>query len=622
MSAIAGISSADGGVDRRRLERIHQALAHRGSDHEQLHTEAGLGLAYRGWASDSSARPSPPPASLGSCRIVSDARLDNRLELTKRLDIEATSLPDSELILRAYIRWERECLELLEGDFAFALWDGTQQRLFCARDPLGIRPFFYRWDGKYLVWASEVKALLADPEYVLAPDEAMIGEYVLGWSSFPDASATFYRGIRQLPGGHCLTLQNGELEVQRYWDIEPGEEEGFRRPFEQNAEEFGNLFQRAVRQRLARAERMGAMVSGGLDSTSIGCLAERFRANREAVPTIYYSSFYTDSPGGDERAHVREFAQKYGCEVEFHRIEKFRLLEGIEDSVDLRENPLLDLGWSVIRPWAVELRARRCQAVLSGFGGDNIFPAADPSYAASLWKQRGPLAGWRAARELAAESVDSPRRVLAAALRLLLPGSVKRVGKRLLRRELPPWVRRDFARRSGLLEHVRQPPARRGFSTLSQELDYQHLASGRFGLQVCFFDRFGAARGLEFRHPFLYPPLVRLAVLVPPEQKISGWETKRLLRYAMRGVLPEGVRQRRDKGTPDPFLLDWIRRNDSQRWRELAANLEYAGEYVEPRQVRALVERLLGGDDRVLKPAWSLLALELWLRYNFGSLEG
>jgi len=622
VSAIAGIVSLEGGADRRRLERIHRAQAHRGGDHERLHIEAGLGLAYRGWAGDPSARPSPPPAAWGGFHLVTDARLDNRAELAERLGVEAPSLSDSDLILRAYGRWGPECLDQLEGDFAFALWDGARQLLFCARDPLGVRPFFYRWDGKTFVWASEVKALAADPDYSPSPDEAMVGEFVVGWSSFPDTSATFYRDLRQLPGGHCLTLQSSQLTIRRYWDIEPTNEGRFRRPFEQNAEEFGRLFERAVRQRLARTERAGIMVSGGLDSTSVASLTEHLRRNGAPHPTLHYSSFYTESPGGDERSHVQEFARKYGCRVEFHRTEQFQLLEGIEEAADLKENPLLDLGWSVIRPWGGELRARRCDAILSGFGGDNIFPAPDPSYAASLWKQRGPRAGWRAARQLA-EDFGNPRaQVLVAALRLLLPATVKKWGKRLLRRELPPWVRRDFARRSGLLDRLRRSPPRRGFSTLSQELDYHHLNSGRFGLQVSFFDRFGAAHGLEFRHPFLFPPLVRLAVLTPPEQKISGRETKLLLRQAMTGILPEGVRQRRDKGTPDPFLLDWIRQHDGPRWRQLAESLSLGGRYVNREQVRGLVERLLGGDDLALKPAWSLLALELWLRYNFGAGRG
>ncbi|HSC77777.1 MAG TPA: asparagine synthase-related protein [Candidatus Acidoferrales bacterium] len=595
-NGLAGLYGPEGSVTADRLARISAALPHRNV------AEARVAAPLRGSG------------------IVADASLYNRAELCRELGASG-EVSDAELIAQAYLRWGDSCTSHLEGDFAFVLWDAAGQRLFAARDPLGIRPLFYRLDGRTLVWASEVKALAADPDYSPALDEAMLAEFLLGWSDFPDAAATFYHGIRQVPGGHCLTLEGGRLSVRRYWDIDPSDEARYRRPLEENVEEFSALFQHAIRQRLAPTGtgKLGVLVSGGLDSTSIASWVEKRAAeNGLARSGLHYLSYFGTEPSGDERAFVQSFQEKYGCPVDFLALDDWWPLERIAREADWKEGPFVDLAWGTTERWSQRLREQGCGVVLTGLGGDNIFPDPGPATLADVVRRYGWRAGWQSLRRTSSYLGMPLAPFVLPTLRQLVPAPAKRALKRWVRKEVPEWMQPDFARRSGVLERVRCEAPRRGFSTVSQELDYAHFATGRLGAVLSYFERVAARHGFEFRHPFFDASLVRFTLLVPPEHKVRDGETKVLLRQAMDGTLPEAVRGRRDKGALDRFFTRWMRLHDRAAWERVAGNAEGAAAFIKPEKAAEMVRRFFDGDDLALKPAWTLLSLVLWLK----SFEG
>lgn len=617
MSGMGGVFYSHGELVRERLERIHQALAPCGPDGHSLTVVGSIGFSHHWLATDSTVAP-PQPFMLNGCSIVADARLDNQEELQKTLQLPGAEPSAAGLIARAYQRWGTDCLARLEGEFAFALWDGRARRLFCARDPMGHRPFYYRWDGKSFAWASSIKALVADPDYKAAPDEAMVGDYVVGWSDYPDRAATFFDQIRQVPAGHSLTLEGERVTVQRYWDIDPAEAQQLERPYEENVEEFGRLFRRSVERCLARAGGVGVLVSGGLDSTSIASVVEQSRkANGTRGSAPLYVSFYVNHPSGDERDYVRSFEEKYGCQAELVDANDYHLLGEVADAVDVSEEPYVDLNWTITRKWTRRFREKSCRVVLTGFGGDNIFTDLLDN-CMDAWKLRGWRDGWRTVRRLSGSWGQPPWSLLWLVLREFVPPSFKAPLKRWLHRDLPPWVRRDFARRSGLLERVRGAPPVRGFPTPSQERDYRCLMSGRLSHQIGYWQRLGAANQLEFRHPFLDPALVRFALLAPPAHKIRDDEIKLLLRSSMQGILPELVRQRRTKGNQNPFIGEWVRNHEAQMWREFAKQIRLSSAYLEPGELGRLVDRVMGGGGGLLAQTWRLFTLELWLQRNFG----
>jgi asparagine synthase (glutamine-hydrolysing) len=612
MSAIAGVFSGKLDQVSPRLERIHQAL-HRRGETARVQVNGPLGLAFRTWDETAPAQ----PAHWSALRVVAHAAIYDRDEIERALGDAPPGVSDPELIARAYARWGDGCVSRIDGDFAFALWDGARQRLFCARDPLGLRPFFYRWDGTTLAWASEAQALAADSAYTKAPDEGMVGEYLLGWSHFPDTSATFYSGIRQLPGGHWLVLEGGQLRVGRYWDIGPAESN--RRPFEESVREFGHLLERSTLRRASRPGPLAVQVSGGLDSTSVASLLERARqAGNGSLAAPRYVSYYIPHPRGDERSFARAFAEQFSAPVDFLTLGDLEVLTALEEIPDLPENPFLDLAWKHTLVQAQHLRDAGSRVVLTGLGGDNIFPDSGPAYFLDTARKHGWWRALQAYRRTCAYFGVSRRLLLGPTLRQVVPANLRRAMKRGLGRELPAWIRPEFARRSGLLERVRQPLPRLGFSTETQEQDYLELTSGRVGLMLGYFDRIAAAHGFEFRHPFFDPALISFTLLAPMEHKIRAGETKVLLRESMRGILPELVRQRRHKGTAQPFLVQAIRQREAARWEQTASDLRLCREYLKPEEVGRHVRSFLRGDNSALRTAWRLLSFELWLRNSFG----
>ena len=218
MGGIVGIYSVDGRpADPALLRQMTGILAHRGPDGEGQWVSWPIGLGHRllFTTPESLNEKQPVTDERGECWLVWDGRLDNREELIATLKAEGRLLgeqTDPELVLGAYGHWGTECLTRIIGEFAFALWDGRTRSLFCARDPIGVKPFYYHWDGRQLVFGSEVKALFKDPAIVKRPNEAMIADYLL--MGFRDPEATFFEGIKQLRPAHFLCLGERGLCIQ------------------------------------------------------------------------------------------------------------------------------------------------------------------------------------------------------------------------------------------------------------------------------------------------------------------------------------------------------------------------------------------------------------------------
>jgi len=225
LSAIAGIYYRDGRpVMHSNLEQMLANLAHRGPDGAGLWSEANVGLGHRMlWTTPESLHERLPLyTQAGDLAITADARLDNRDELLTSLrltDRPAGEISDSALILAAYQEWGDACPQKLLGDFAFAIWDGRKQHLFCARDHFGVKSFFYYASDTLMVFANEIKALLTLSDVPRRLNETRIADYLTG--IFEDQTATFYQGILRLPAAHTLTIDAHSMRLKRYWVLDP-----------------------------------------------------------------------------------------------------------------------------------------------------------------------------------------------------------------------------------------------------------------------------------------------------------------------------------------------------------------------------------------------------------------
>ena len=224
--------------------------------------------------------------------LTADARIDNRMELIGQLGLgtkDDRGLRDGDLILLAFKRWGDRTPEYLIGDFAFAIWDASSRVLFCARDPIGIRPLYYSYcPGRYFVFASEAKAVLAYADVPRRINERKIVDHLT--RSFQDTRRTFYEDVVRLPPAHSVTVGQESMQLRRYWSLDCARDLRLKND-DEYAEAFRELFVEAVRCRTSTAFSVGSTLSGGLDSSSIACAANRMLSESQR-PLFTFSAIF------------------------------------------------------------------------------------------------------------------------------------------------------------------------------------------------------------------------------------------------------------------------------------------------------------------------------------------
>jgi asparagine synthase (glutamine-hydrolysing) len=316
MSGIAGIFNIDGApVDRALLQRMTDAIAHRGPDgiHHWVDGPVGIGHCMLQTTPESVYERQPLTDESGHLCLNMDGRVDNREELISALKSKNARLrddTDAELVLKAYECWGEECPVRILGDFAFVIWDMRQRQLFCARDILGVRPFYYYTDGRKFLWASELQQLFRDPGVPREPNEGMVAEYLA--ASLTDREETLYKGIMRLAPAHSLLLRAGRIDKRWYWDVDPSKEVRHRTD-EEYAEHFSEVFAEAVRCRLRSQEPVGAELSGGLDSSAVVGMAQRLYQEGRATD-LGFVTFSLVYPGlaCDESAYIDDVVRMWG----------------------------------------------------------------------------------------------------------------------------------------------------------------------------------------------------------------------------------------------------------------------------------------------------------------------
>jgi len=628
LSGICGIVDFDGApVDPDLLRKLAQAAAHRGPDGIRCWTDGNVGLGHLAlYATSEAERERQPLVSVdGRVRLVADARIDNRPELIRTLTakgyLEEKDPTDADLILAAYECWGERSPEFLIGDFAFAIWDGRKRSLFCARDALGIKPLHYGRAGRVLCVASEAQQILQHPAIPRRLDEVAMADHLV--NNCDDEERTIFLDVRRLPPAHRLIATQSGMRLERYWDIDPSA--GLRYATdEEYADHFLDLFRRAVDDRLrTQAGVIAIAMSGGLDSCSIAAVAPELLAKRNGSPRLMaYSFAYELLSECDERLYSEAMADELGLEIEYIDAESFWELD---DAVAFR--PSLETPVMVSESlWRHLLgRARDCGArvLLTGNGGDNLLGGSPLIYADQL--SRGQLSVLWGFAQRARERGVPNRRLLSGYYSWffgpLLPGSIVQFLRRLrdgrTHRRIPPWIAPDFADRTDLARRLSRAPVPRRFRSLARQEIYEFCVSlGSVGRANYWFDRAVPQFGLEARHPHLDRRLVEYILSIPPEQTFQDGTTKRVLRGAMKGILPESVRLRRDKAVSNSYIDRNLREKAARPISRLleAPMLAQLG-VVDERALREAYDAYRAGKtDDTFAPLWLAVTLELWLR--------
>lgn len=582
MSGIGGVVHLDGRpAEPAELVGLSARLALRGPDGGGLWHAGPVALVQHVlWTTPESLAEREPLASPdGALIIAADARLDNRAELCRALDLRDDGQPDSVLILAAYARWGEAAPERLLGDFAFAVWDAREQRLFCARDAMGVRPFFYHQSARCLAWASDLKALLALPGVPCRVNEPRLADFLTGGH---DLASTFYADIMRLPPAHTLSVSaHGEqpARLRRYWDLAAPRDT--RLPSDAAyAEAFRELLTASVRARVRSAYPVGSMLSGGLDSTSVVCLARGLLDSRTAGGRLHsFSLLFDAAPASDERGYMAPAVEAGGLEHHTILADEVTPLSHLETLLDIAGEPYHHMGLPL--HWLADAAARQAgvRVLLDGNFGDAVVTHGNMRLAEMAHHGQ-----WRAlARELAGLTTGWRRRTRSAfyiawlaAFKPLLP-----VFGRQAWRELRRW--RDPRRPAWAFQSIIAPAFAQSMtgqaalqaSLLRRAQRYRTTRAenqssvSRLQAQPELYNRLATCCGLELRHPFLDRRLVEFCLGLPAEQRLrDGWG-RIIQRNAMAGILPEAIRWRRDKSTPIYSMGQALCTQDMPRLGEL-----------------------------------------------------
>lgn len=623
MCGICGIFNFDlnAPVDQKRLKRATDAMRHRGPDDEGFHIDRNLGLGNRRLSIiDLPGGHQPLSNEDKNVWITFNGEIYNYRKLHPALlarGHQFRTASDTETIVHLYEEYGPACLDHLRGMFAFALWDSRIRRLLVARDRLGVKPLYYRQEGRRLVFASELRALRELCEQPLEIDPQSVYDF-FGFRYIPTPH-TFYRGVQKLPPGHFLLADARGVQTQAYWDI-PAEEED---PASVNslAREVVEHLRESVRLRLIADVPLGAFLSGGTDSSAVVALM----AELGARPLKTFSVGF-DEPGFSELPFAKRVAERFHTEHHELVVTADDMAAELARLVAFRDEPVAE-PTDVALYKISKLAAHSVKVVLAGEGGDELF-AGYPKYAADRLAGLVSALPQNVTRALARWLPYRQRRAKLALEALSIKNEAERSAtwfasfSRLEREALftPDFLAQVDVTHPArvfheLLEKVRErPPLKRMlYADLKIWLPDNLLLRG---------DQMTMAASIEERVPFLDHKLVELAARIPSRLLTRGFQTKVLLRRALKPYLSPETLRRRKVGFTVPVGA-WFRKELKSLVGDLVLSPgSTTRDYFNKTSTEKFVREHFDGVRDRQKQLWALVNFELWSRGRKSGVGG
>lgn len=542
--------------------------------------------------------------------LAFDGQLHNVDEVRHELGVRrCPDVTPLDLVVGAYRKWDVDGFGRLIGEFAFAIWDPKSARLILCRDSLGHHPLYYHLGADQLVWASRCRPIIDGLGLRRTFDEEFVAAFLLGWPS----QRSPFSDVLSVPAGHVAIAQHGRVEQRQYWAPDPNRRIRYSNDAEY-AEHLTGLLREAVRCRIDSKRPVFCELSGGLDSSTIACLADQlYKTGEVQTPSIHTVSYVFDgAPTADERPYIRLVEEQIGRRGLHVSERDCPVLSPLPGSLyaDLPTGQLCYLGRQdrVTR----EIRRVGAHVLLSGIGGDQLFwseppPAfpladrfADRDYVAVL-NQAGVWAG--------ALGWPFLKTVWQGAIWPNLPERLRAATQR--DQPIGEWLDPAFARRQNLQLRLITGDGGGGFSRPSQSLQYRLIGRGARTQALQWVSSVGH---LDTRHPYLDRRLVEFALAVPIDQSVRPDGTRIMFRKALDGVLPEHIRQRYTKAGPSEAFYRALARE----WQWLTPIIENAAVaqhgFVKGDVFASAFKRARHGITTDEVQFQRTLSLELWLR--------
>ena len=606
MCGINGFSWGDEGL----VRVMNEAIRHRGPDDEGVYVDDSVSLGHVRLAIiDLSPKGHQPMRYEKDGRevwIVYNGEIYNFMELRRELEKKGyafNSNTDTEVILAAYLEWGFDCVKRFNGMWAFAIYDKTKKLLFLSRDRFGIKPLYYYYDGRNIIFSSEIKAILKH-KIKREPNDAVIFDF-LYYNLLDHTEDTFFKGIKRLMPGHnaIFNLRTRELRSIKYYDLH--ERLGKLGKAEEDPATFRELFKKAVKRRLIADVPVGSCLSGGLDSSSIVCMMRELEKNREIKTfSLIFPGFKLDESKYQEsvvqKCKVKRYTTTFTAED---------ILKDLEDLIYTQEEPFSTL--SIYGQYRVMKLANEngMKVLLDGQGSDEILAGYHyffGYYFAELFRK---FKWIKLAKEVLA--YHKIHKSWSPLLNMILYLSPKFIRRTLWRRRFK-YLTDNFVER---YKNRKSKELQWSIKSLNEAL---LLAETYYSLPhlLRFEDKNSMRWSIESRVPFCDHELVEYVLSLPAEAKLERGITKKILREALRGILPEDIRTRISKigfATPDEDMLRTeigykfarsIIESDSFRKRR----------YWKADVIKKMLEEHYSGKKNHSQELWKVIILELWLR--------
>jgi asparagine synthase (glutamine-hydrolysing) len=610
-------------VDRDILAAMNQQIAHRGPDDDGFFVSENVGLAMRRLSIiDIQTGHQPICNEDETIWIVFNGEIYNHGEL--RQDLEAQghryrSRSDTETIVHLYEQYGNDCVQHLQGMFAFAIWDQTKRTLFLARDRLGIKPLYYRYDGETLLIGSEIKALLAYPQSRPEFNRKALAEYLA--FGYLAGEETMYSGIRKLMPGHTLTIDGGgEVKISAYWDlgVNSGEDDKSR---EYYVREYRERLENCIRAHLMSDVPLGVFLSGGLDSSAVAALTSKIRKDRiETFAVGYGEEEFSELP------FARTVAEHIGSDHHEVRLSREDFFQALPLCIWHEDEPIV---WpsSVALYFVSRLARERVKVVLTGEGSDETL-AGYTRYAWTLLNAR--MDG--VYRSLTPSGLRGVLRkgILASPLSAT---ARRKLEHTFLLRDGSSWSAFYFdnfysAFSAAEQDELLTPEAKLGTNdAYSGSMSFWNQSKGEMLHRLLYTDiktylvellmkqdQMSMAASIESRVPFLDHTLVEFTASIPAKYATKGMAGKFILKSAVEDLLPKSIVYRQKMGFPTPWAY-WLAGKQLESIEQLLTEPRTLDRgYFRADAIQTLFSEHRAGRRDHGNRIWRLLNLELWMR--------
>lgn len=569
MSAILGYGRVDGGeVDGQYASKMLDKMNHWDADASKLWFDDSLALGHLLLhnSPQSAFEQQPYFDSEKELCITADATLFNRKELMHELDITYNSqLPDSELILKSYQRWGKDCPSHFNGGFAFVIWDKSQQEFFCARDHHGIKPFYYFYESQQFSFASELKGILELPFVNREIDELWVVDYLC--RIWLDTKSTLYKNIKRLEPAQTLTINKNGLHFYSYWKLDEIKELKLNSE-EEYIEVFREKLENAIHSRLSTSYGIASELSGGLDSSCVTTIAHHklkgkgFKSYSFVLPDGDSDS-YPDLH--DEREWIKIISEHTGIKnVEFLTGEGKGVMEAFEWNNRVQDEPPKEMNCMYRDILYQEIQARNSRVLLSGFGGDEMVSQHAGEYVNGLIQTREWKLAWHEIKAFSKNKNRSIYRTLGALMIKNLFNVNSRQFQKLIRnitgKKTP--VREKLKHRplqQALFEKYRmeerfeayQDLFRNTGSFFKDQVRRMQQPQVTYRLEAC--DIATRSFKIEYRYPLLDISLIEFYLSLPVHMKAKNGIGRYIFRKTIQEYLPDSIVWRASKkGSSNP----------------------------------------------------------------------